>query len=309
MKMDTTFDPQTLADDLEEVERIYARFFSALDDASWDRPVKRGAHEWTLHESVAHLCALNGDGLESLKRRLHDEPYTFRGLESRYEFNAFNRRGIDERLALPKKDLCTRLLEILDKAARTARDLGPVGAGLTAPMPIYNRPITVVEGLSIIMIHTGVFHSAQVAEPAGQPPLWTELSPEVRHRAIGRTMRAFSLLYRHDIGGPLRTTFVFRVAGPGGGEWHLDVAPEAVTSGEGVVAHPGLVIHMRDTDVFCRMLTSRLNLPMSLISGALGLHGDLRLFLRMNTLLSVDARPPDPAQKPSRAASVAQTGD
>jgi hypothetical protein len=104
-------------------------------------------------------------------------------------------------------------------------------------------------------------------------------------------------------------TFVFRVAGPGGGEWYLNVAPDASTSGEGAVAHPGLAIHMRDTDVFCRMLTSRLNLPVSLITGALGLRGDLRLFLRMNTLLSVDARPPDAAQQPSCPASVAQTGD
>ena len=159
------------------------------------------------------------------------------------------------------------------------------------------------------MFHAGLFHSAQVAEPAGLPPLWRQLSPEIRHRVIGRTMRAFSLLYRRDIGGSLRTTLVFRVDGPGGGEWYVDLAPEAATSGEGVVAHPGLVIHLRDTAVFCRMLTSRLNLPMSLISGALRLHGDLRLFLRMNTLFSVDARPPVAAQKPSRPASVAQTGD
>ena len=69
------------------------------------------------------------------------------------------------------------------------------------------------------------------------------------------------------------------------------------------------MIHLRDTDVFCRMLTSRLNLPLSLISGALRLHGDLRLFLRMNTLFSVDARPPVAAHKPSRPASVAQTGN
>ena len=49
---------------------------------------------------------------------------------------------------------------------------------------------------------------------------------------------------------------------------------------------------LRDTAVFCRMLTSRLNLPIALISGAMKLRGDLRLFLRMGTLFSVDARPP-----------------
>ena len=51
------------------------------------------------------------------------------------------------------------------------------------------------------------------------------------------------------------------------------------------------MIHLRETAVFCQMLTSRLNLPIAFISGAMKLHGDLRLFLRMNTLFSVDARP------------------
>ena len=53
--MNTTFDPQALADDLTEVHRIYARFFATLDEASWDKPVKGNPKEWTLHETVAHL--------------------------------------------------------------------------------------------------------------------------------------------------------------------------------------------------------------------------------------------------------------
>ena len=62
--MNTTFVPQTLADDLSEVHRIYADFFAALDESSWDRPVKGGPKEWTLHETIAHLVALDGAGLE-----------------------------------------------------------------------------------------------------------------------------------------------------------------------------------------------------------------------------------------------------
>ena len=103
-------------------------------------------------------------------------------------------------------------------------------------------------------------------------------------------MRAFSLLYRFDIGGSLRDTIVFRVDGAGGGEWYVALSPDAPTSGEGIVEHPGLVIHLRKTDVFCQMLTSRLNLPLSLFSGAMKLRGDLWLFLRMSTLFSVDAK-------------------
>ncbi len=55
--------------------------------------------------------------------------------------------------------------------------------------------------------------------------------------------------------------------------------------------HPGLVIHLRETAVFCQMLTSRINLPLALLRGEIKLRGDLCLFLRMNTLFSVDASP------------------
>ncbi len=306
--MNTTFDPQTLADDLSEAHRIYASFFATLDETSWDKPVKGSPKEWTLHETIAHLVALNGAGLESIKHTLRGEPYTFIGLDNRYEFNAFNRKGIDEHLDIPMKELCAKLLDILDEAASIACNLQPGQAELTALMAIYNRPVRIVEVLSIIMFHVGLFHSAQVAEPACLPPLWMRLSPEIRHRVIGRVMCAFSLLYRFDIGGSLRDTLVFRVDGPGGGEWYVELFSEAATSGEGIVEHPGLVIHMRETAVFCQMLTSRLNLLMALISGAMKLRGDLRLFLRMNTLTSVDARPKVAAKKKTLSTPQHLTG-
>lgn len=289
--LNKTFDSQTLADDLLEVRRIYAEFFAAINEADWDKPVKGSPKEWNLHETVAHLCALNGDGLESIKHTLRGESYTFVGLEDRYKFNAFNRKGIGDHLHIPMKELCLKQLGILEEAARIARDLSPDQAKITSPMPIYNRPVSIVEALSIINFHAGLVHTAQVADHAGVPPLWMQLSPELRHRLIGRVMRAFSLLYRLDIGGSLRDTIVFRIDGAGGGEWYVKLSPDAPTSGEGVVENPGLVIHMRDTAVFCRMLTVRLNLPLALIRGEMKLRGNLRLFLRMSALFSTDARP------------------
>ena len=113
---------------------------------------------------------------------------------------------------------------------------------------------------------------------------------EISH-PVERVMRAFSLLYRLDIGGLLRETIAFRIDGIGGGEWYVKLSPDAPTSGEGVVEHPNLTIHLRETAVFCQMLTGRFNLPIGLISGKMKLRGDLRLFWRMNTLFSVDAKP------------------
>jgi hypothetical protein len=289
--MDELFDPKTLADDLDEVHHIYSSFFAALDESNWDKAVKGSPKEWNLHETIAHLCALNGSGLEGIKHSVRRESYTFIGVEERYKFNAFNRKGIDDHLDIPLKELSAELLDIHDEAAHIARDLRPDQAELTAQMPIYNRPVKIVEALSIMIFHASLVHTAQVAEPAGLPPLWMQLSPEFRHRVIGRTMRAFSLLYRLDIGGSMRDTLVFRVDGAGGGEWYVKLSPDAPTSGEGIVEHPGLVIHLRETTVFCRMLTERINLPIALISGAMKLRGDLRPFLRMGTLFSIDARP------------------
>ena len=113
--------------------------------------------------------------------------------------------------------LCAEFLRIQAEAADIANTLKPGQAELTAPMPIYNRPVQIVEALSIMLMHVGLIHTAQVAEPAGLPPLWMQLLPEMRHRLIGRVTRAFSLLYRHDIGGSLLAALVFRVDGPAGG--------------------------------------------------------------------------------------------
>ncbi len=288
--MNNTFDPQILADDLRIVRCNYANFFSGLNAADWERPVKRGPHEWNLHETVAHLCGLSGAGLESIRSTLRGENYVFAGLDDRYHFTAFNLRGIDEHLPLSIDDLCAEWLGILDQTADIAANLQPGQGELASAMPIYNRPVKIVEAISIIMFHAGLHHSAQVAEPVGVPPLWTHLSPEVRHRVIGRVMRALSLLYRFDLGGDLRAVFMFRVDGPGGGNWHVDVSPESTASDEGAVNHPSLVIHLRETAVFCRMFTGRVNLPYALLTGQLKLRGNLRLFPRFGSLFSVEAR-------------------
>ncbi len=289
--MNTILDPITLADDLCEVRGIYARFFAELDQIGWDKPAKGGPKEWNLHETIAHLCALNGAALESIKHTLRGEPYTFIGLDSRYGFNAYNRKGIDEHLDIPMKELCAELLGILDQSASIARNLHPGQGERVAQLPIYNRPVSIAEALSIITFHTGLVHSAQVTEPVGLPPLWMQHSPQFRRRMIGRTMLPFSLLYRRDIGLSLRATIIFRIDGTNGGEWWVNVSPDSQSWGEGAAEHAALVIHLSHTDALCRMITGRFNLALALARRELRLHGNWRLFLRMSKLFSVDARP------------------
>lgn len=288
--MNETFNPIILANDTDEVRRIYASFFNGLSDRDWQKPVKGWPKEWNLQETVAHLCALNGHGLQSIQAALRGEIYTFPRLENRYQFNAFNREGIDAHLHLPRQVLCEKLLGILEQSAAIVRNLPPEQTETATQMPIYNRPVKVVEALGIIMFHTGLHHTAQVAEPAGVAPLWNQLSPEIVHRTIGRVMCALSLLYRYDLGGDLRTVIAFSVEGSGGGNWQVSVSPEQAVALEGISARPGLTITLRDIATFCQMFTGRVNLSLALLTGQIKLHGNLRLFSRFGTLFSVDTR-------------------
>jgi hypothetical protein len=284
------YDPSTLASDLARVQQIYTNFFSKVTPADWDRPARGGNHEWNLHETVAHLSGLTAVGQRGIEAALRSEVFSVPGLTNRFEFNQFNRQEIDKRLALPREALCNSLLQMLCQLGDLARQLGPAEMHRTSSMPIYNRPVTVAETLGILMFHTGLHHSAQVAEPIGIKPLWTQLDPEIRHRVIGRVVRALSLLYRYDLGGDLRAVIAFKISGEGGSNWHVDISPEGTQSAGGAADHADLTLRLRDTTVFCEMFTDRLNLPLALLMGRLRLSGNLRLFPRMGSLFSVDAQ-------------------
>jgi putative sterol carrier protein len=112
----------------------------------------------------------------------------------------------------------------------------------------------------------------------------------VRHRIIGRVMRALSVLYRYDLGGNLRAVMVFEVGGEGGGQWYVNVSPDSTRSAEESVPQADFRLTFRDTSTFCRMFTGRLNLIAALLTGQLRYQGDPRLLFRFGSLFSVDAR-------------------
>lgn len=282
-------DTQMLASDLAEVHRIYTELFAGLTAADWERPVKGGDEEWNLREVVAHVGALAQLGQQSIQAALRGEAISFPGLPTRFEFSQFNRQQIAERLHLPVQDLCAALLDALCEAMEMARTLRPAELARTVALPIYNRPVSVRELLAIQVMHPGQIHAAQVAEPAGVPPLWTQFAPDMRHRMIGRVMHAQSILYRQDLGGDMRAVLAYRVGGEGGGSWYITLSPEDPCAAEGDVAQADLSLFFRDTATFCRMSTGRLNLLLALLSGRLRPRGNLRLFLRLGSLFSVDA--------------------
>jgi hypothetical protein len=286
--------PQVLASDLRAVRQAYTSFFATMDPAALDHVGKADRGGWTLREVAAHLGALNGAGIESIRHTLRGDTYTFEGLDDRYHFNAYNRVGIDHVLEQGVETALERAVGVLDDGERIALDLSPAQAAMTAPLPIYNRRVRVDETLSIEVLHSGLLHSAQIADPAGEPPLWTRFDEGIQHRLIGRMMLAFSLLYRIDLADGVRDSIAFRIDGPAGGEWYLDLRPDGASWHEGPLAHPGLTIALRGAPTMFRMATHRIRMPLALATGEVRVRGHLRLFAGLGRLTSVDARPKTP---------------
>jgi hypothetical protein len=297
-------DPQILAGDLRLIREAYADLFASLDQEALSRTGRSDRGGWTMREVAAHLGALNGAGIESIRHTLRGESYRFEGLDDRYRFDAYNRTGIDRSLAAGTAWALDSAVAVLDDGERIARGLTSVQAATTAPLPIYNRRVRVDETLSIEALHSGLLHSAQIADPAGVPPLWTRFDEAVQHRLASRLMLAFSLLYRVDLADGLRDTVAFRVGGAGGGEWYLDLRPDGADWHEAPLARPGLSIRMRSTATLFRMATHRIRMPVALATGEVRVGGHHRLFTSLGRLTSVDARPRHATSRGSPASST-----
>jgi hypothetical protein len=124
-------------------------------------------------------------------RYTYRKTYIFDGLTDRYHFNAYNRRGIDEHLPRPMKVLCAEFLNILDETATIARRLQPEQYELASEMPIYNRPVKIVEAMGIMMFHAGLHHSTRSRNI--RCPCPGQLSPEIQHAWSARHAGAGAL--------------------------------------------------------------------------------------------------------------------
>ena len=282
--IDNAFSAQTLASDLARVHEIYTDFFAGLSAADWRYPATADGDEWNLREVVAHLAALTTLGQDSVEAALRGETIAFPGLPDRFAFSQFNRQQIDERLTLSPTELSTAFLTALSRSIETASTVMPAQLGRTVELPIYNRPIRVDELLGIQVMHPGLTHAAQVAEPAGAPPLWTHMVSDVRQRTISRVARALSLLYRQDLGGDLEAVLLFNIGGAGGGTWHVVLSPQGPRSARRT-APADLTLTFRDTSEFCRMFTGRLNLLGALLTGRMRPRG-MRPWLTRRPLMS-----------------------
>ena len=272
----SAFEPDALAADFAQVGRVLADFCAARSPGDWSRKTERRAKGWTLHQTLAHLAATAEVLYQAAENTLRGLPVSF-PLSRRTELAAFNERSLAERLHVPPQALADALFEILEHCAERCSILTADELTRSMSAPFYNRPLTVAEALGWQLIHPGMVHAAQLANGAGVAPLWVHYPPELMQRQITRLFNIMSHSYWPERGGDLRASINFVVAGPGGGRWHVTVAPDGGNAGAGAVPRPALTVWTPSAHALCRLLMIQVSPLGAIVRGQMLAWGDIGL--------------------------------
>jgi hypothetical protein len=214
------------------------------------------------------------------------EPISVLGILQRTDLPTWNQRGLAARANLPIAQVYGSFLNTLQQASERAASLSLADLARKALFPFYHRPISVGELLAGQAAHPGLVHGAQVANGAQVSPLWVQYSPEMLQRQITRLFHLMSLAYWPERGGRLRATVNFIAAGPGGGSWHVSLAPTGSDVGVGSAPRPTLTVWFRNADALCRTFTLQVSPLGVLLKGQAFAWGNLLLGLRMPWLFN-----------------------
>lgn len=280
----TAFAPDVLAADLGILRSILAGFLAARRPEDWSRRTEARLSGWTLHQTLAHVLAIAELFDQSLVEALQGRTLAIPGLEHRRDLAAFNQRKIADYTALPAPDLAARFLATLDHTAQQTDALTPDQLEQRVSLAAYNRSLTLAHLIGNQLVHPGIVHAAQLANGAGLPPLWEQYDPALMSRQLSRFFQVLSYAYWPERGGALQATVNYRVAGAGGGCWHVAMRPDGGASGEGAAAHPALRMWFRSAHALCRVSTLQVPLARAALTGQLVCWGNLRLGLQIPRL-------------------------
>ncbi|GHO91093.1 hypothetical protein KSF_011410 [Reticulibacter mediterranei] len=273
--------------DLSTHTKILLNFLEETASEVWQQ---RGRHvrrsEWTLHQTVAHLAASAEFYRAALQRAVLREKMTVPDLQQRRDLPAYNQREIQLRHHQQPPELIAALQQALEETLAVAQQLAPEQFAWPVAVPIFNRPLTVIELLETQIMHSSMVHVAQIARPANKEPLWRRYDPPALHRTLGRFFRLISLTYWPERGGNLRATFQFLVAGDAGGEWYVSVSPGGGQAGEGRVLKPQVTLWAANADALCLLFTDQISIGQALLRRKLVVRGNLLLATKLSQLFS-----------------------
>jgi hypothetical protein len=170
-----------------------------LEDIELDVWSQRGRHvqasEWTLHQTVAHLVAAAEFYCSALQQTLRHKTFVVPGFQQRQDLPAYNQQEIQRRQHLQPPALIAALQQALTDTVEIAQHLRPDQLSWQVAIPVFNRPLTVLELLETQITHPGMVHAAQIARPANRDPLWRGYEDAFLHRMLTRFFHLMTLIY------------------------------------------------------------------------------------------------------------------
>jgi hypothetical protein len=283
--LDTRY--QHVLTDLLSIKNILQVFFQDIPSHLWHQKDRRSRpHDWTLHQTLAHLVAAAEYYHLTLKHALHQDVIIPSGLKQRHDLSTYNQQEITKRQHLQASVLVTDLQNALSSTIDTAQQLTSEQLTQQVNIPIFNRPITIIELLETQLVHPGLVHAAQIANPLGRDPLWRRYDAALIHRMLTRFFNLMAMIYWPERGGTTHATIQFLVAGANSGQWYVSVDPAGSLANEGRAHKPQLTLKIANTDILCQFFTAQLSATQALLRGKITLRGNLYLATRLMYLFS-----------------------
>ena len=269
--------------DLHTLEEMLTSFLHRVGPNAWYQRKRRNqTDEWTLYETVAHLVAAADFYLSALQHTLRHEILVIPGFQQRRDLPKYNQQEIMFRQHLQPSQLITALQEALCNTIVLAQQLTPAQLLWQVQLPVFNRPLTILELLETQTTHPGLVHAAQIAFPAGVEPLWSEFEADFMHRMLTRFFHLMTLTYWPERGGRLCAILQFVVAGPAGGDWYISISPTGCYASEGRSSGSRVtIIRATNADALCQLFTGKMSISQALFRKKLSVRGNLFLASRL----------------------------
>lgn len=275
-----------LIDDLRTLALMLPAVLADVEPSLWHRsPHFIGSQEWTLHQTVAHLAAVAEFYCSMLQLALRQEVPTTPSFQRR-DLPAINQLDIQRRQHFRSSELLAAFQKALTETAEIAQHLTAEQLSWPIMVPVFNRPVTILELLEVQVMHPGMIHAAQIACPVGKAPLWHLYDHALFHRMLARFFHLMTLVYWPERGGTLCVTLQFLIAGVPGGQWYVSISPQHCEACAGRADHPQLTLWFASANALCLLFTKQLPIGQALLSRKLFVQGNLVLATRMMSLFS-----------------------
>jgi len=233
--------------------------WSQLDEGDWVTKDPKGL--WTARDYLAHLVTSQEiEGNPVTAANLSGQTTDLPGPPSPGEIDAFNARNLETVRDLGPQELMQRLSGLVEEHLGMLAPLSEADLERPATNRGLHWPITIEITFDMYYLHLLLHYQdiRRCLRRRRRLAHWMDVAGEEEtHDAMGRAFRLMPAFYWAERGRGLRASFLFTLAGKGGGQWTLEIDDSRCSSRAGpperadveIRASPALYLDMQTGDM------------------------------------------------------------